>query len=162
MQGFGLVELRAWVPWCVDGRHVLLFHRQMPTGWPGGDHHEADGSALSGRTAAMTGPATVYLGVPVLTADRTKVYQADVLGLETALGWMREVAEAGQDAADGAPWRPERAACRSPRAGADAEPIGARFIEAATLPVWTSASSDRSSGPALRWSSRSSGSAGAR
>ena len=162
MQGFGLVELRARVPWCVDGRHVLLFHRQMPTGWPGGDHHEADGSALSGRTAAVTGPATVYLGVPVLTADRTKVYQADVLGLETALGWMRGVAEAGQDAADGAPWRPERAACRSPRAAADAGPIGARFIEAATLPVWTSASSDRSSGPALRWSSRSSGSAGAR
>ncbi len=95
-------------------------------------------------------------GVPVPTADRTKVYQADVLGLETALGWMREVAGAGQDGADGAPWRPERAACRSPRAAADAEPTGARLIEAATLPAWTSASSAssaRSSGPASRWSS---------
>ena len=97
VQGFGLVKRRARVPWCVGGRHVLLFHRQMPTGWPESPHVEADESALSGRTAAVTGPTTVYLGMPLPTADRTKVYQVDVLGPELALGWMREVAGAEQD-----------------------------------------------------------------
>ena len=109
-ESFGLVKLRAKVPWRHGRRHVLLFHRQMPTDWPKSPHVEADGSALSGRAAAVTGPAPVCLGVPVLPADRTKVYRVDVLGWETALGWMREVAGVGQDAGGRrAQWRLERA-----------------------------------------------------
>ena len=124
VQGFGLVELRARVPWCGDGRHVLLFHRQMPTGWPEAPHVVGDESALSGRTATVTGPAPVYLGVPALTADRTKVYQVDVLGLETALGWMPEVAGAGQEAAG----RRGRPPCRQGRRP-DAKGRGRRRID---------------------------------
>ena len=42
---FGLVKLRGRVVWRSGGHHVLRFHRQMPVGWPEGDHHEADESA---------------------------------------------------------------------------------------------------------------------
>ena len=47
VQGFGLVKLRARVPWREDGRHVLLFHRQMPTGWPEAPH------VVGGRERAL-------------------------------------------------------------------------------------------------------------
>lgn len=95
VQSFGLVKLRARVPWRDDGRHLLSFHRQMPKGWPEAPHVEADESALSGRTAAVTGPAHLYFGLPFLTADRTKVLKADVTALEIVLAWMRETVRGG-------------------------------------------------------------------
>lgn len=95
VQSFGLVKLRARVPWHDDGRHLLSFHRQMPTGWPEGPHEEADESAISGRTAAVTGPAHLYFGLPFLTADRIKVLKVDVNALEIVLAWMREAAQGG-------------------------------------------------------------------
>ena len=96
VQSFGLVKLRARVPWRDDGRHLLSFHRQMPTGWPEPPHDEADESALSGRTAAVTGPAHLYFGLPFLTADRTKVLKVGVNALEIVLAWMREAAQGGR------------------------------------------------------------------
>ena len=52
-ESFGLVKLRGRVVWQAEGHHILRFHRQMPVGWPEGDHHEADERALSGRTARV-------------------------------------------------------------------------------------------------------------
>lgn len=68
---------------------------QMPTGWPEAPHVEPDERALSGRTDAVTGPASEHLGLPLLTPDRTRIDKVDVLGLELALAWLREVARAG-------------------------------------------------------------------
>lgn len=89
---FGIVKLRARVAWAVDGRHVLHFERQMPTGWPGGKHHETDESAISGRTGRVAGRASVCFGVPVLTDDRTCVVECDVNGLDQALGALKALA----------------------------------------------------------------------
>ena len=86
---FGLVKLRGKILWQAEGHHVLRFHRQMPTGWPGGDHHEADESALTGRTAPVGGGAKLYLGVPILTADRMQVLGFDVGGLEQFVAWTQ-------------------------------------------------------------------------
>ena len=75
------------------GHHVLRFHRQMPTGWPEGDHHEADESALTGRTAPVGGGAKLYLGVPMLTADRVQVLGFDVGGLDRVVAWTQDVTD---------------------------------------------------------------------
>lgn len=92
VQSFGLVKLRARVPWCDDGRHLLSFHRQMSTGWLEPPHE----SALSGRTHPVTGAtAAVYFGLPFLTADRTKVLKAGVTALHTVIGSMRAAVQAG-------------------------------------------------------------------
>ena len=87
------MKLRARVPWRDDGRHLLSFHRQMLAGWPEAPHVEADESALSGRTAAVTGPIHLYFGLPFLTADRTKVLKVDGVALEIIIAWMREAAQ---------------------------------------------------------------------
>ena len=86
---FGLVKLRGKILWQAGGHHVLRFHRQMPTGWPGGDHHEADESALTGRTAPVGGGAKLYLGVPMLTAERLQVLGFYVGGLEQVVAWTQ-------------------------------------------------------------------------
>ena len=88
---FGLVKLRGKILWQAGGHHVLRFHRQMPTGWPEGDHHEADESALTGRTAPVGGGAKLYLGVPMLTADRVQVLGFDVGGLDRVVAWTQDV-----------------------------------------------------------------------
>ena len=88
---FGLVKLRGKILWQAGGHHVLRFTRQMPTGWPGGNHHEADESAISGRTAPLGGGAKLYLGVPMLTADRVQVLGFDVGGLERVVAWTQDV-----------------------------------------------------------------------
>ena len=107
--------------------HLLGFHRQLPTGWPEAPHAEADESALSGRTAAVTGLASVYLGVPLLTPDRIKVFKVDVLGLEMAIAWMRKVAggELGEAPSPASP-SPHRLAER----GAGSGPRRAVFARA--------------------------------
>ena len=90
---FGLVKLRGRVVWQAGGHHILRFHRQMPVGWPEGDFHEADESALSGRTAAVGRGATLRFGVPLLTPERTLVYSTTVDALDEVLAWMRRVPE---------------------------------------------------------------------
>ena len=85
---FGLVKLRGRVVWQSEGHHILRFHRQMPVGWPEGDHHEADESALTGRTAGV-GSASLRFGVPLLTPDRTMVWSTTVDGLDEVLAWLR-------------------------------------------------------------------------
>ena len=51
----------------------------MPAGWPEAPHAEQDENAFSGRTAAVTGPASVYLDAPLLTLDRIKFFKVNVL-----------------------------------------------------------------------------------
>ena len=68
---------------------MLLFHRQMPAGWPDPAHPEADESALTGRTAALPAEARVWLGLPTLTQDRTRVLEVRVGGLVGAIEWIR-------------------------------------------------------------------------
>ena len=85
------MKLRGKILWQAGGHHVLRFHRQMPTGWPEGDHHEVDESALTGRTAPVGGGAKLYLGVPMLTADRVQVLGFDVGGLDRVVAWTQDV-----------------------------------------------------------------------
>ena len=63
-QTFGLVKVRSKVVWQDGPRHVLRIHRQMPIGWPEGDHHEADESALTGRTDPVRPGAVLHFGIP--------------------------------------------------------------------------------------------------
>ena len=88
---FGLVKLRGKILWQAGGHHVLRFTRQMPTGWPEGDYHEADESALTGRTEPVGGRAKLYLGVPMLTHDRVQVLGFDVGALERIVAWTQDV-----------------------------------------------------------------------
>ena len=87
---FGLVKLRGKILWQAGGHHILRFHRQMPTGWPEGDHHEADESALTGRTEPVGGGAKLYLGVPMFTADRVQVLGFYVDGLDRVVAWTQD------------------------------------------------------------------------
>ena len=98
---FGLVKLRGRVVWQSEGHHLLRFHRQMPVGWPEGDHHEADESALTGRTAGV-GSASLRFGVPLLTPDRTMVWTTTVDGLDEVLAWLRGLGGRGAGARPGA------------------------------------------------------------
>ena len=86
-------KLRGRVVWQAEGHHILRFHRLMLVGWPEGNHHEADESALTGRTAAVGRGATLCFGVPLLTADRTLVYSTTVDALDEVLVWLRRVPE---------------------------------------------------------------------
>lgn len=63
----------------------------MPTGWPEGDHHEADESALTGRTAGV-GAGSLRFGLPLLTSDRTMVWSTTIDGLDEVLAWLRGLA----------------------------------------------------------------------
>ena len=63
----------------------------MPTGWPEGDYHEADESALTGRTEPVGGRAKLYLGVPMLTSERVLVLGFDVGALERIVAWTQDV-----------------------------------------------------------------------
>ena len=51
------------------GCHVLRITRQMPVGWPSGDHHEADEAAFTGRAGACDDGAEIHFGIPYLTPD---------------------------------------------------------------------------------------------
>lgn len=93
-ESFGIVKLRGKVVWRHGRRHVLLFHRQMPTGWPDPAHPEADESALTGRTAALPLAARIWLGLPMLTHDRTRVLEVQIGGLVGAAAWIRARAAA--------------------------------------------------------------------
>ena len=92
-ESFGLVKLRGRVVWQAEGHHILRFHRQMPVGWPEGDRHEADESALTGRTAAVGSGALLQFGLPLLTADRTLVYSTTVDALDEVLARLWRVSE---------------------------------------------------------------------
>ncbi len=94
---FGLAKLRGRILWQAGSRHILRIHRQMPIGWPAGDHHETDESAFTGRTEPMQPPAThldpdsrITLGVPILTPDRRKICNVPIGSLATAVAWLRE------------------------------------------------------------------------
>lgn len=66
---FGRVKVRGKLLWQSGGRHVLRITRQMPVGWPQGDHHEADESALTGRNGVCGVNAQLHFGIPYLTPD---------------------------------------------------------------------------------------------
>ena len=95
---FGLAKLRARILWQAGSRHILRIHRQMPAGWPDGNHHETDESAFTGRTAplpaidtpAESRPCYVILGVPMLTPTRRKIFEIAVSDLVPSLAWLRE------------------------------------------------------------------------
>ena len=93
---FGLAKLRARILWQAGSRHILRIHRQMPVGWPGGNHHETDESAITGRTATIHAPshgnpyAAIYLGIPILAPERRKIVDVDIGDLATTLAWLRE------------------------------------------------------------------------
>ena len=95
---FGLAKLRGRILWQAGSRHILRIHRQMPIGWPGGDHHETDESAFTGRTEPMQPRAHTYrargsravFGVPILTPDRRKTIEVSIDALTTTVAWLRE------------------------------------------------------------------------
>ena len=93
-QTFGLVKVRGKVVWQDGPRHILRFHREMPIGWPAGDHHERDESALTGRTDPVRSGSMLHFGIPLLTASRTHVLRVDVGKLDETLAWMRRQANA--------------------------------------------------------------------
>ena len=71
----------------------------MPVGWPAGDHHEADESAITGRTAPLpeytdygSGDPTILFGVPILTPERRKVIPIGVRFLPETLAQLRALA----------------------------------------------------------------------
>ena len=97
-ESFGLAKLRGRVLWQAGSRHIIRIHRQMPAGWPDGDHHEADESAITGRAAplpprvvspARSIPCYVLLGIGILTPTRRKVLKVSVNDLVPALAWLR-------------------------------------------------------------------------
>ena len=49
-----------------------------------------DESALTGRTEPVEGGAKLYLGVPMLTADRVLVLGFDVGGLDRVVAWTQD------------------------------------------------------------------------
>ena len=61
---FGIVKLRARVPWAADGRHVLHFHGQTPTGRPEAPREEEDESAFTSMEWGVPTDAYVYFGLP--------------------------------------------------------------------------------------------------
>ena len=77
----GLVKVRGKLLWRDGGRHVLRVIRQMPVGWPGGDHHEADESAFTGRNGVCGEGASLHFGIPYLTPDRVLWRSAGITGL---------------------------------------------------------------------------------
>lgn len=89
---FGLARVRGKLVWQVGGRHVLRFVREMPVGWPSGDHHERDEAAFTGRTGAVPWRSVAYFGVPYLSADRVKRLGAYVGLLEKVVDAMRQIA----------------------------------------------------------------------
>ena len=90
---FGLAKVRGRLLWSDGTRHVLRIHRQMPIGWPGGDHHEADESALTGRSAAVGPDARLDFGLPWLTDDGVYLLAASIQRLDRVLAWMRTLAD---------------------------------------------------------------------
>ena len=96
-ESFGLAKLRGRILWQAGSRHIIRIHRQMPAGWPDGDHHEIDESAITGRSAPLpersrpgrTVPCSILLGVPILTPDRRKVVSVSVSNLVPTLAWLR-------------------------------------------------------------------------
>ena len=60
---------------------MLRITRQMPVGWPGGDHHEADESAFTRRAGACDYVTKLHFGIPYLTPDRVLWKRAWVTGL---------------------------------------------------------------------------------
>ena len=73
------------------GERELRPREAAPTGWPEGDHHEADESALTGRTARVEWGSRRF-GLPLLTSDRTMVWSTTIDGLDEVLAWMRGLA----------------------------------------------------------------------
>ena len=73
--------------WRQGGRHVIRITRQMPVGWPGGGHHEADESALTTRAGPCGYEDKIHFGIPYLTPDR-------VLWRQAGIWKMHEVAAA--------------------------------------------------------------------
>lgn len=67
---FGLVKVRGKLLWRDGGRHVLRITRQMPVGWPQGDHHEEDESAFTTRAGPCGFEDKIHFGIPYLTPDR--------------------------------------------------------------------------------------------
>ena len=78
---FEIVKLRARLLWQSGGRHVLRFIRQMPVGWPSGDHHEEAEAALTGRMGRCEGNAWLSFGLPYLSPERVLWRSAGVSGL---------------------------------------------------------------------------------
>lgn len=66
---FGLVKVRGKLLWQYGERHVLRITRQMPVGWPGGDHHEVDESAFTGREGLCDNGAKIHFGIPYLIPE---------------------------------------------------------------------------------------------
>lgn len=93
-ESFGLAKVRARMLWCDGTRHILRIHRQMPIGWPEGDHHEADESALTGRTAPVGRDAHLYFGLPWRTDAGRRMFAPGILYLDKVLAWMRTLADA--------------------------------------------------------------------
>ena len=92
---FGIVKLRARVPWAADGRHVLHFHRQTPDGRTEAPHEEEDESALTGMTWPIPADTHMCLGLPLLTDDRTCMIEVEVGYLDYVLRWMQRIARDG-------------------------------------------------------------------
>lgn len=71
----------------------------MPIGWPAGDHHEADESAITGRIAPLpektdngSGDPVILFGVPILTPERRCVVNVGVSFLPETLAQLRALA----------------------------------------------------------------------
>ena len=86
---FGLKALRAKIVARVGEQYLLLFTREMPTGWPDPAHPERDESALTGRTANVPSSWRLSFAIPYLRDGHYLPMSAGVGHLDDLLAYLR-------------------------------------------------------------------------